>query len=136
MPLVTIASAISLISFSLTLQANLFQLFQPIGGVLARPLSRARTSVKQNAKSSSDATLRYLFIFVLEASPPLQQRGQAPLPDLFIPLRRMEKNKSGRGACPRCWSRQCPHRALITTDEGARLSAVAFNTIRPAFCFD
>ena len=30
------ASAISLMSFSLTLQPNLFQLFQPIGGVAAR----------------------------------------------------------------------------------------------------
>jgi hypothetical protein len=41
MPDRTIASAISLIKLSLTLQANLFQLFQPIGGVLARPLSSA-----------------------------------------------------------------------------------------------
>src|SRR5450432_2306728 len=38
------ASAICLIRSSLTLQANLFQLFQPIGGVFARPLSSARSS--------------------------------------------------------------------------------------------
>jgi hypothetical protein len=37
-----------LIKSSLTLQANLFQLFQPIGGVLARPLSRARKSLPGN----------------------------------------------------------------------------------------
>src|ERR1051325_8428516 len=63
MPLVTIAFAISLISFSLTLQANLFQLFQPIGGVLARPLSWALT-VKQKAKSISDMSVRDLFIVI------------------------------------------------------------------------
>src|SRR5437588_614164 len=42
MPVLTSASAISLINFSLTLQPNLFQLFQPIGGVRASPLSSAR----------------------------------------------------------------------------------------------
>src|SRR6266852_501579 len=46
MPLATIASAISLINCSLTLQANLFQLFQPIGGVRARPLPTARALVR------------------------------------------------------------------------------------------
>src|SRR5579859_5229727 len=35
MPVVTTASAISRISLSLTLQPNLFQLFQPMGGVAA-----------------------------------------------------------------------------------------------------
>src|SRR5436190_20011168 len=37
MPLETMASAVSRIICSFTLQANLFQLFQPICGVLARP---------------------------------------------------------------------------------------------------
>src|SRR5438309_9593683 len=41
MPLATIASAASLISCSLTLQPKWFQLFHPIGGVRASPLSRA-----------------------------------------------------------------------------------------------
>src|SRR5580704_2446979 len=41
MPLETTASAACLIRSSLTLQANLFQLFQPIGGVRASPLSSA-----------------------------------------------------------------------------------------------
>src|SRR5215831_2974002 len=40
-PLETIASAMDLIISSLTLQPNLFQLFQPIGGVSATPLSQA-----------------------------------------------------------------------------------------------
>src|SRR5713226_8515820 len=35
MPVLTTASAISRISLSLTLQPNLFQLFQPMGGVAA-----------------------------------------------------------------------------------------------------
>src|SRR4029078_12374461 len=38
--------------------------------------------------------------------PSKQKRGQAPLPDLFIPLTcptlsALKENKSGRGACPR-----------------------------------
>src|SRR5438309_11384238 len=45
MPLATIASAISLINCSLTLHPNLFQLFQPIGGVRASPLSSENTGV-------------------------------------------------------------------------------------------
>src|SRR5208283_227506 len=43
MPLDTSASAAARMSFSLTLQPNLFQLFQPMGGVRARP-SPARAS--------------------------------------------------------------------------------------------
>jgi hypothetical protein len=39
MPFEPIASAVSLITFSLTSQANLFQLFHPIGGVGASPLA-------------------------------------------------------------------------------------------------
>src|SRR6185369_11313532 len=61
MPLVTIASAISLISFSLTLQANLFQLFQPIGGVFARPLSCACTLVPQQASNKRRAISVFIF---------------------------------------------------------------------------
>src|SRR5215475_10748702 len=41
MPLETMASAMDLIMSSSTLQPNLFQLFQPMGGVRATPLSRA-----------------------------------------------------------------------------------------------
>jgi hypothetical protein len=37
MPLETMASAISRTDLSSTLPANLFQLFQPMGGVLAKP---------------------------------------------------------------------------------------------------
>src|SRR5579859_8207390 len=42
MPLVAMASAMLLIIVSLILQPKLFQLFQPIGGVKARPLVRAK----------------------------------------------------------------------------------------------
>src|SRR5260370_17692845 len=42
MPLLTRASAADLTRSSLTLQAKRFQLFQPIGGVRAKPFSRAR----------------------------------------------------------------------------------------------
>src|SRR5579872_4956875 len=40
MPLLTMPSAISRTILSLTWLRNLFQLFQPMGGVLARPLER------------------------------------------------------------------------------------------------
>src|SRR3984893_1517215 len=43
-PDLTIASAVLLIRSSLTLQANLFQEFQPMGGVRARPLDGAWVS--------------------------------------------------------------------------------------------
>ena len=44
MPLLTIASAICRISVSLMLQPKVFQVFQPIGGVRATPLSSACAS--------------------------------------------------------------------------------------------
>src|SRR4051812_47411293 len=44
MPELTIASALSRTICSFTLQANLFQLFQPIGGVSARPLGALFTT--------------------------------------------------------------------------------------------
>ncbi len=44
MPVATIASAVSRTICSLTLQANLFQLFQPIGGVSARPFGALLTT--------------------------------------------------------------------------------------------
>src|SRR5215212_3853891 len=45
MPLLTIASACCRISVSLMLQPNVFQEFQPMGGVRATPLSRACAAV-------------------------------------------------------------------------------------------
>src|SRR6266576_2845124 len=45
MPLLAIASAVSRTTFSFSpLHANLFQLFHPMGGVLAKPLSSASPS--------------------------------------------------------------------------------------------
>src|SRR5947199_9962699 len=44
MPDVTIASAAARTVFSSTLQANLFQLFHPMGGVCARPLGALLTT--------------------------------------------------------------------------------------------
>src|ERR1700687_571554 len=69
MPLPAIASAICLIKSSLTLQANLFQLFQPIGGVLARPLSRARNSPggrqAMNKMQKKEDRRRRVFVLVI-----------------------------------------------------------------------
>src|ERR1700735_69598 len=49
MPLETMASAWARTTVSLTsLQANLFQLFQPIGGVRATPLSKPRAGAEAN----------------------------------------------------------------------------------------
>src|SRR5262250_1812283 len=55
MPLVTIPSAMDLRRSSLTLHPNLFQLFQPMGGVKATPLSSALSSraVRKTARSAS-----------------------------------------------------------------------------------
>jgi hypothetical protein len=50
MPVETIASAVSRISFSETLQPNLFQLFHPIGGVFPSPLSRAAAGIASKAR--------------------------------------------------------------------------------------
>src|ERR1041385_2346712 len=68
MPLVTIASAISLMSFSLTLQPNLFQLFQPIGGVFARPLSCAQTLLAQEVNRRT-TSIREFFIDAYPENP-------------------------------------------------------------------
>ena len=59
--MLTIASAIRRISVSLMLQPNVFQLFQPIGGVRATPLSSAcaagapRTARLPDSRSTPEA---------------------------------------------------------------------------------
>ena len=53
MPESTIASAVASTSLALTSQWNVFQLFQPIGGVRAWPLSRAMAG--ETAKRDKDA---------------------------------------------------------------------------------
>src|SRR6516162_2454673 len=65
MPLEAIASAVSRTTFSFSpLQAYLFQLFQPIGGVLARPFSSARPAIGASANSitTSDPRMTERFI--------------------------------------------------------------------------
>src|SRR5215470_8690631 len=65
MPLETMASVMDLIMSSLTLQANLFQLFQPMGGVRATPLSQARAlGTRMNARAKKINTLRNFAIFI------------------------------------------------------------------------
>src|SRR3954451_15966806 len=65
MPLLTIASAICRIRVSLMLQPNVVQLFQPIGGVRATPLSRAcaaglpRTAVAPDRSSTPAAMVAF-----------------------------------------------------------------------------
>src|SRR5208282_2765748 len=71
MPLVTTASAISLISFSLTSQPNLFQLFQPMGGVRANPFSKARAGAKAKRKhAASQRVVFFITCSVFEAMAP------------------------------------------------------------------
>ena len=57
MPLAAIASAISRMSFALTSQPKWFQLFHPIGGVRARPLSW-RAAVRVAATESAETAAR------------------------------------------------------------------------------
>src|SRR5260370_15112846 len=79
MPLLTRAAAADLTRSSLTLQAKRFQLFQPIGGVRAKPFSRARPAGmeprndRDKSKISKHNFLRRAFI----SSP-------APFPIVFF----------------------------------------------------
>src|SRR5436305_15155162 len=68
MPFAAIASAVSRTTFSLILsQANVFQLFQPIGGVRARPSHFwARTGVaRQRSKYNSFFISSNQFLFMI-----------------------------------------------------------------------
>src|SRR5262252_11032343 len=69
-PLETIASAMDLIISSLTLQPNLFQLFQPMGGVSATPLSHARAcgtaqTMEKTAKKNANVIFQKLKGFTM-----------------------------------------------------------------------
>src|SRR5450759_3938572 len=55
MPFALIAVATSRMSLSLTLQPNLFQLFHPMGGVRARPLSSARSAWRAEMETTTMA---------------------------------------------------------------------------------
>src|SRR5258708_7688791 len=50
-----------LIMSSLTLQLNLFQLFQPIGGVSATPLSQARVASGNEERKMRTTTAKAIF---------------------------------------------------------------------------
>src|SRR5215813_3320524 len=67
MPLETMPSAMDLIRASLTLQPNLFQEFQPMGGVRARPLSSARevsARERKARKSRNQASKATVNVFI------------------------------------------------------------------------
>src|SRR5207237_1180298 len=63
MPLLTRASAADLTRSSVTLQPKRFQLFQPIGGVRARPLSRACEDGAQRRNPKKSDNARRLIFF-------------------------------------------------------------------------
>src|SRR5947208_15797797 len=73
-----------LIKSSLTLQPNLFQLFHPIGGVSATPLSHARASVAAKRTAARHAikhSARSRHLEVVIAFPPeakMRQRCSTP----------------------------------------------------------
>src|SRR5215469_1596819 len=90
MPLVAIASATDLTRSSLTLQANLFQLFQPIGGVWAR-LSRSDCAqmaegLSARTSSASSHTQRLLRRRFIESLPRIFPSDEEPVPDLLAPM--------------------------------------------------
>src|SRR6516162_4718967 len=62
MPLVAMASAIARMRPSLMLQPKLFQLFQPMGGVRARPLVSARRGqgiiARENSRNQNEKRRR------------------------------------------------------------------------------
>src|SRR5947207_8375588 len=63
MPLLTRASVADLTRSSVTLQPKRFQLFQPMGGVRARPLSRAREDGAQRRNPKKMESARRLIFF-------------------------------------------------------------------------
>src|SRR5438477_12514373 len=63
MPLLTRASAADLTRSSVTLQPKRFQLFQPMGGVRARPLSRASENGAQRRNPKKSDSARRLIFF-------------------------------------------------------------------------
>src|SRR5260370_19028332 len=79
MPLLTRGSAAELTRSSLTLQAKRFQLFQPIGGVRAKPFSRARPAGMEprNDRNKSKINKHNFLRRVLISSP-------APFPIVFF----------------------------------------------------
>src|SRR5258706_15007524 len=68
MPLLTRASAADLTRSSVTLQAKRFQLFQPMGGVRARPFSRAGADVAQRRTPEKMDSATQLIIFFARLS--------------------------------------------------------------------
>src|SRR6476620_9637427 len=68
MPDLTIASAMPRTSSSLTLQANLFQVFQPIGGVRARPLDTSDCANETAVSSEHKAARRKESFFIVVSS--------------------------------------------------------------------
>src|SRR4029077_8496294 len=73
MPLDTMASAISRTVLSSILSANLFQLFQPIGGVRARSAAR-----HADAESTAKRTSRFMSAIECIACEPVQVGGGPP----------------------------------------------------------
>src|SRR5205807_4490924 len=70
MPLLTRASAADLTRSSVTLQPKRFQLFQPMGGVRARPLSRASENGAQRRNpKKSDSARRLIFLGEISMKP-------------------------------------------------------------------
>src|SRR5262252_7037300 len=83
MPLATMPSAMDLMRSSLTLQPNLFQEFQPMGGVRQRPLSRAMEgwTSERNARMRNDVSRAAVNVFMTCAftGPPGKNRFLASL---------------------------------------------------------
>src|SRR5260370_7241288 len=68
MPLLTMASAADLTRSSVTLQPKRFQLFQPMGGVRARPFSRACAGGTQNTDPKKSESARQCVFFMRASS--------------------------------------------------------------------
>src|SRR5882724_6639764 len=99
MPLVTRASAADLTRSSLTLQAKRFQLFQPMGGVRARPFSRARARgiQKRIPKKRENARQSILFTDVAgEAVPTVPAHGRSESEAVFQGARARNTKKNSQ----------------------------------------
>src|SRR5713101_6303158 len=118
MPVLTRASAADLTTSSVTLQAKRFQLFQPMGGVRAKPFSRARAdgTQKKIPDSTNNAARSAFFIraFIktsrripITFSRGINNTNPHARKERALRTRRLEKTRAGRDATtPWRWRQQ------------------------------
>src|SRR5713226_4861954 len=108
MPLLTMASAADLTRSSVTLQAKRFQLFQPMGGVRAKPFSRARAGGTQERNPKYRSRLSKAVFFTRLFIAPSRHRATSPATNRTAARRKYKQQKwKGRPRSERTTRRRC-----------------------------